>query len=158
MQGAHKSHQTNLSRLHDVFVGPLIVRRIPLRLRIAALVLLAVAGCGFEHDEAIDGPYRLVATDVDEQMAVCYTLPDGCIGRVSATVYAVGYDSQYIVAARHPTSNRTATEYFYLARSLDGPLVDPSVSVRGPFDAATFEARRDKLHLPSFSRENSKLK
>ena len=80
MQGAHKSHQTNLSRLHDVFVGPLIVRRIPLRLRIAALVLLAVAGCGFEHDEAIDGPYRLVATDVDEQMAVCYTLPMDVLG------------------------------------------------------------------------------
>jgi hypothetical protein len=129
-----------------------------LRLHIAGLILLAVAGCGFVHDEAIDGPYRLIATDVDEQMSVCYTLRDGCIGRIAAIVYAVGYDSQYVVAARHPASNRTATEYFYLARSLDGPSVDPSVSVRGPFDAATFEVQRDKLHLPAFSREIAKLK
>jgi hypothetical protein len=127
--------------------------------RIAGLsVLLAIAGCGFVHDEAIDGPYRLVAVDVDAQMSVCYNLHDGCIGRISETVYAVGHDSLYIVAARHPASNRVATEYFYLIRSLDGPSVDPSASVRGPFDAAMFEAQREKLRLPAFSREITKLR
>ena len=130
-----------------------------MRLRLVGiLVFLAAAACGFVHDETIDGSYRLVAIDVDEQMSVCYSLPDGCIGRIPEIVYAVGHDSQYIVAARHPTSNRATTEYYYLTRSLDGPSVDPSVSVHGPFDATTFDTERGKLHLPSFSREIAKLK
>lgn len=119
------------------------------RLRAGSLLIaLAVTACGFVHDQTIDGPYRLVAIDVMEQMDVCYSIQDACVGRIPETVFAVGHDASYIVAARHPLNNRQVTEYFYLIRSIDGPIADPSASVRGPFDAGKFEAQRVRLRLP----------
>lgn len=52
---------------------------------------LLLAGCGFVHDERIDGPYRLIAVDGDDEMSLSYSLPGGnAIGRISSTVFAVG--------------------------------------------------------------------
>jgi hypothetical protein len=128
------------------------------RHRWSLLIVVAVTACGFVHDQEIDGPYRLVAIDVEEQMDVCYAIQDACVGRISETVFAVGHDASYIVAARHPTNNRNITEYFYLIRSMDRPVADPSVSVRGPFDAKTFEAEKTRLRLPSFDTIMSNLR
>ncbi len=47
---------------------------------------------------------------------------------------------------------------FYLIRALDGPGVDTKVTVKGPFDLATFEDERQRLGLPSFTRELTYLK
>ena len=117
-----------------------------------------VTGCGFVYDKTIDGPYRLVAIDVDEQMDVCYAIQDACVGRIGETVFAVGHDASYIVAARHPSNNRKVTEYFYLVRSTDGPIADPSASVRGPYEADKFEAERIRLRLPSFDTNVTSLR
>jgi len=127
---------------------------------LAASILIptAVTACGFVHDDNIDGPYHLVAIDVNEQMEVCYNIKNACVGRIGETVFAVGHDASYVVAARHPSNNRTETQYFYLIRSLDGPMADPSSSVRGPFDAANFESERARLRLPSFDIEIAGLK
>jgi hypothetical protein len=113
------------------------------------VAVAALAACGFVHDQNIDGPYRLVAIDVDEQMGVCYSIKDACVGRIGETVFAVGHDASYIVAARHPSNNRNVTEFFYLVRSLDGPTTDSSASVRGPFDAGQYDVERARLRLPS---------
>ncbi len=128
------------------------------RLPIGLLCTALVTACGFVHNQKIDGPYRLVAIDVDEQMDVCYSIQDACVGRISETVFAVGHDASYIVAARHPSNNRKITEYFYLVRSIDGPVADPSASVRGPFDAETFAAEKSRLRLPSFDTKISNLR
>lgn len=121
-----------------------------------ALVLVVFAlllgACGFVHDEHIDGPYRLVAIDVLEQMAVCYEVEGGCVGRIPETVYAVGCNAKYLVAARHPNNDRSKSEYYYLTRALDSPLADPSASVQGPFDADAFEAESKRLGLPPLTR------
>jgi hypothetical protein len=130
----------------------------PNRLPIGLLFTVLVTACGFVHDQKIDGPYPLVAIDVDEEMDVCYSIQDACVGRISETVFAVGHDASYIVAARHPSNNRKITEYFYLVRSMDGPVADPSASVRGPFDAETFEAEKSRLRLPSFDTTISNLR
>jgi hypothetical protein len=122
------------------------------------LIAVAVTACGFVHDQKIDGPYRLVAIDVEEQMDVCYSIQDACVGRIGETVFAVGHDASYIVAARHPSNNRKVTEYLYLVRSMDGPIADPSASVRGPFDADKFEAERVRLRLPSFDTNIASLR
>lgn len=113
----------------------------------------------------IDGPYLLDMVDIPEDGNVCYELEDGdCVERIPQTVFAVGYNSDFIVAARHPhrfgdrTLDRSRAEYFYIVRSLDGPLVTPADSVRGPFDLATFERYRRSLGLPVFTREISSLK
>jgi hypothetical protein len=133
---------SDLSDMHRAFV------LVPLAISLGA--------CGFVHDEHIDGPYRLVAIDVSADMAVCYELRDGCIGRIPETVYAVGFNAKYLVAARHPNNDRSKSEYYYLTRALDEPLADPSTSVRGPFDAGEFEAESMRLGLPSLSRTLSR--
>src|SRR5258708_30187173 len=86
------------------------------------------------------------------------SIQDACVGRIGETVFAVGHDASYIVAARHPSNNRKVTEYFYLVRSMDGPIADPSASGRGPFDAGKFEAERVRLRLPSFDTNMASLR
>lgn len=126
---------------------------------LASLTLLTACGFGFVHDERLDGPYRLVAVDLTSQMGIYFDLRDGdAIGRISETVFAVGWNDSYLVAARHPHNDKSKVEYFYLIRALDGPYVDPSVTVRGPFTLQDFEQERQRLGLPSFTRELASLK
>lgn len=135
-----------------------------MRKKVAQTALLltivpAMSGCFWfqAYDERIDGPYRLVATDVMEDMSVCYDLGTGsCVGRVNETVFAVGWNFEYIVAARHPREfahelDKSETEYFYVIRALDGAAVAPSAAVRGPFAAADFQAEQQRLGLPRLS-------
>jgi hypothetical protein len=127
---------------------------------------LIMAACGgFVHDERIVGPYRLQAIDTDAQMDVSYALPNGnSIGRVPETVFAVGWDAKYVVAASHPHKSvaeqldKSNTDYFYIIRASDGPYVDPSVSVRGPFNAPSYQIQKARLRLPQFTREIPSLK
>ena len=129
-------------------------------------VLLLAACFPFDYDgEKITGPYEIVAIDTDEATSLSYDLGDGgSIGRVSETVFAVGWNDKYIVAARHPhtfsqpTLDKTQTEYFYIIRSKDGPYVDPSVAVKGPYDEAAFAQEKGRLGLPPFRREIASLK
>jgi hypothetical protein len=118
-----------------------------------------LAGChGMAHDEQIDGPYWLTAIDTLEEMHVSYDMGGGSsIGRIPATVFAAGFDDQYIVAAQHPGNDRSKTEYYYLVRALDGRLVDPSVTVRGPFDQAAFAQETARLNLPPLTIEIAAL-
>ncbi len=122
------------------------------------LMIDGLGGCGSHRDVTIDGPYHLIAEDDEEQMAVCYDSSEGCIGRIPATVYAVGVDASYVVAARHPQANRSITEFYYVIRASDRPTVDTSAAVRGPFDAQAFETARTELHLPALTYELPRLK
>ena len=86
-------------------------------------------------------------------MSVYYGLGgDGGIGRINETVFAVGWNSRYIVAKQHPNNNRRVTNWFYLDMTKDGPYVDPTVSVVGPLTEAEFTQRRTELGLPPFQR------
>jgi len=108
---------------------------------------VVLCGCGGPvYDETLSGPYKLWATDIDEQMHVCYAFDGGCIGRIPATVFQVGFDERYVVAASQVTSNSVG--YFYIIRDIDGVSVDPSVSVHGPFDATAFAEERSRMGLP----------
>ena len=128
----------------------------------ATLILLAcvlLSGCGFVHDEHITGPYRLIAVDVDEQMSISYDLGDGsAVGRINETVFAYGYDNQYIVAMQHPEGNRSITNYFYLDMAKDSKYADPAVSVTGPLSKENFEAESKRLDLPNISHVINHLK
>jgi hypothetical protein len=133
------------------------------RFLMPAFVLVILASCS-PQSSRIDGPYLLEITDIPEDAMVCYELPKGdCIGRIKQTVFAVGYNEDYVVAARHPhkfestTLDRSRTEYFYLLRALDGPLIDPKTTVRGPFNRADFERERQRLDLPAFSHKIASL-
>jgi hypothetical protein len=128
--------------------------------RLAAIgSFLALQSCGFVYDQGIAGPYRLVAIDSYDQMDVCYTLSGGnCIGRVDSTVFGVGSNAAYVVAARHPGNDKARTEYFYIIRALDRAEADPSVAVRGPYDAARFQTEQSRLGLPPVTRFIEKLR
>lgn len=131
-------------------------------LTLAALAGLAACDGG---GGPLTGPYRLDTGDTIEETNLCFELESGdCVERIGPSVFAAGFDSNYVVAARHPHVPGTAgldkgrTEYFYLVRAQDGARKDPSDSVRGPYDAAAFEAERRRLGLPAFSREIASLK
>lgn len=113
---------------------------------------LTVGSCGFVHDETLDGPYRLVAVDVFEQMAICHELEGGnCVGRIPPTVVQSGFDERYIVGASQDEEGDRPLAYYYIIRATDGPNVDPSISVRGPFTAAEFASESSRLRLPHLS-------
>jgi len=126
------------------------------------LVLLGLGGCGdywqFAHDERVDGPYRLQAVDTLSEMSVNYACHGGAAERIQETVFKVGFDERFLVAARHPFDDvsgrfdEKVTEYYYLVRSADGCDKLSSVSVHGPFDAARFDQESRRLDLPHFSR------
>jgi hypothetical protein len=115
-------------------------------------VVCADLGLVFAHYERIAGPYRLVAFYANELMIVCYGRGGACVPRVLPTVFAVGANDTYVVAARHPGNGRDLTEYFYIIRALDGAGADPSIAVRGPFTEAEYRLQETRLGLPSFTR------
>lgn len=126
---------------------------------IAFVAILLSAGCGFVYDERIDGPYRLIAVDVDKEMSVCYSLPGGdAVCRINSTVFAVGKNEEFIVAQRHPNGDRSIVEYYYLIRANDSVDADPTNSVRGPLTKREFEEAARQLGLPSFSKTLRRLK
>jgi hypothetical protein len=128
---------------------------------VGLICALGLAGCDdVQHYEVLDGPYRLVAENRSEDMAICYqTDPKTCVSRVDGTVYKVGFDKHWVVAARHPpngpgvwvSADRSKIDYFFLDRSFDGPDAGPA-AIRGPMTAAEFDRETKQLGLPPFSR------
>ncbi|MCX6927967.1 MAG: DUF3997 domain-containing protein [Verrucomicrobia bacterium] len=116
----------------------------------AALACLGIlAGCGgfgFAYAKRLSGKYGLVAADVLEQMDISEMLPNGsAIGVIPATVYAVGWNEQFIIAKQNPagpshTVDKTAT-HFYILKVSDG-------SVTGPINESAFGAERTRLGVP----------
>jgi hypothetical protein len=129
--------------------------------------LVCVAGCGFVRDEVLDGPYRLVAVDVPEDMMLCRSIGkkgdcsgDGLPG---PTVFQAGANSQYIVLARHPSPrnglpDHSITEFYYILRQADERNALKPVSVMGPFSELEYQQEKRRLQLPEFSRVFSDLK
>jgi hypothetical protein len=117
---------------------------------------------GFVHDETLVGPYRLVAVDSDDQMMICWTVPNthgDCLGDdlPANTVYAAGFDKRYVVAAGHPPvfgkpRDKSVTYYYYVVRSPDEWNKFPYGRIKGPLNKAQFETDKAALHLPEFSR------
>lgn len=114
---------------------------------------------GFAHDQKLVGPYRLVAVDGREEMALCRSLEGGdCLGHglPGRTVFAAGADDRYVVIARHPSAfgeplNKAVTEYYVVERSPDEADLRFRPEVLGPFDQAEFDERVSQLSLPEFT-------
>ena len=131
----------------------------------AIAVAAPLTACDMAGSRPIAGPYRLQPVEQHTQMIVVYDQGGGnYISRVEESVFAVGADDRYVVAARHPHEpgysplDRSVTEYFYIDRARDQALADPSLAVVGPMDAASFQAASRKLGLPKLSREIASLK
>ena len=118
-----------------------------LRLLILGLAVAALDGCGFLHDEPIVGPYRLVAADVSDQMAICEGTGSAVHCVIPATVFAVGWNASFIIAKQHPydlpqatNPDKTVTSY-WIVRVSDRAVI-------GPLSYEEFQARRSTLGVP----------
>jgi hypothetical protein len=122
------------------------------KILILALAVFSFVGCD-AHREKLIAPYLLVATDTLEQTSLSYDLGDGnSIGRIDATVFAVGWNEHYIIAKQHPKNNRAITNFYYLEISKDSKYADPTNCVVGPLTEAEFIQKQKELNLPTFSR------
>jgi hypothetical protein len=116
-------------------------------------IAVCLHGCGYSHEEQIDGPYYLAAIDAPDLMRVYYRVSEhGYVGRIPETVFAVGWNSKYIVAKVHPSKVRSLMDYYYLIRELDGEYKDAEISVRGPLAQQDFNRMKAEIGLPDFSR------
>jgi hypothetical protein len=120
----------------------------------AAVVLAAVlvstrSGLmnGWEYEKRLPGGYSLLAVDLREEMNISQRLPNGdAVGVISATVFAVGWNDEFIIAKQHARAfngqhNERATN-FYILRVSGGEVL-------GPLSAGQFAAERGKQALPS---------
>jgi hypothetical protein len=135
----------------------------------AIFVTVALAGCfAFAaHDEKVDGPYRLVATDTMDDMMLCWS--DGsdiCEGIVQDKVIAAGANERFVVAAREvnlepfgkPPRYARNLEYYYMVRTRDEAVHSPQgKNLIGPLTKSQFAQAKRQLNLPDFSREFEKL-
>ena len=119
-----------------------------------ALVALTLTSCApgdFSYSKRLDGQYRILAVDDLKTMVVCYdTGNGGCRVLIDQTVFEVGWDGQYIVAAQHPAANSELTVYYYINRSVEHHL--RRAGVFGPFTPEEFEVETRRLSLPPMSR------
>ncbi len=99
------------------------------------------------YKKELVGGYALVAVDVREQMNISRLLPNGdAVGIVGATVFAVGWNEDFIIAQRHAPSEGsregTPAPDFYLLRVSDGELW-------GPLTVEQFRAERTARAVPN---------
>ncbi|MGY3037774.1 hypothetical protein ACVIIV_006944 [Bradyrhizobium sp. USDA 4354] len=133
----------------------------------SAVISLCVAACGFVRDDVLDEPYRLVAVDSLEDMALCRSIGTNrdCVGDglPGPTVFQAGSNAQYIVFARHPrrrgeSPNRSVTEFYYISRSRNEQDATVPVLLSGPFNEPEYQDEKRRLQLPEFSKILADLK
>jgi hypothetical protein len=96
----------------------------------------------------ITGDYFLIAIDSEEQLALSWQDPHGSMyfPIVESTVFAVGYDENYIVAKQHPKDLIDITNYFILP--IKNVAADTSINgLIGPLTLHEFEQKRKELNL-----------
>lgn len=107
-----------------------------------------MSGCGFVYDERMVGPYRLVAVDISEQMAICEDAGSNVVHcTVPPSVFAAGWNSSFIIAKQHPFAeskvakpDKTVTNYWIIRVS--------DRTVFGPLSEGDYRAARTKLGVP----------
>jgi hypothetical protein len=131
-------------------------RPVPLKIivNIAASAAIALVAIGCDSGtEWESGEYEVYWIDVSSDLTLGRKLPDGnSIGRVGPQVFAVGADDRWVVATRHPDGDKTKKEYYYFAKSMDGPYKNGEEVALGPFTEKEFADLRAKHGLPEFSK------
>lgn len=126
------------------------------RIVIVAFLLTAVVtacslfGSGTEWE---NGTYKLAWIDTSDNMSLSRKLPGGnAIGRVDATVYAIGADARHIVVKQHPGGDRSKTLYFIVDVQSDTDHADPKDVVVGPLTESQYRDKAAVVELPQFSK------
>jgi hypothetical protein len=121
---------------------------------------------GFVRDVPLDGPYRLIAVDLPEDMALyrCYGTRRDC-GLVGPepSVFQAGANDKFIVLARHPRrwpddADRSVTEFYYVVRLANEADSVTYPAVVGPLDKLQYHRESERLGLPEFTKVVEDLK
>ena len=118
---------------------------------------------GFDTKDKVVGNYYLVAPDDESQLSLDYCDPGdqngGCGGVIGSTVFAVGYDKEYIIVKQHPNNARNITNYFILP--LKNGAEPTNSELIGPLTSEQFSDKKKELKVSpdiKFTIENARLK
>jgi hypothetical protein len=110
------------------------------------------AGC-FRHQykKPIANGYYLYAYASDEDMLVMHFDKYGGLEIISPTVFAIGYDKNFIIAKQHPTiypekENKNITNYFIISLKDSVSWTAQNIAI-GPLNEREFFETRKKLKV-----------
>ncbi|XHR97705.1 hypothetical protein ACFJIV_14215 [Mucilaginibacter sp. UC70_90] len=112
---------------------------------------------GFVNNVKLIGNYSVVAIDEDEQSDICYfdhnDKNNGCIPVITSTVFAVGYNKDFIIAQQHPRTfpnppDKTVTNYYILPVDYKNKHWGDKFGLIGPLTSAQFKTKRMELSVP----------
>jgi hypothetical protein len=115
---------------------------------------ILLTACSGMYEKHLTGNYYLTKTDyADEELSLSYKLENGdYIGVVNPTLFAVGYDDDYIIAKNHPqirgafTFNKNVT-YYYIVPLKYKVHHSPDENRIGPLSEEEFKAKRKELKM-----------
>ncbi len=119
-----------------------------------AIIFLIVfsAGCfRKEYKQSITGGYALYAYASHEDMTIMYFDKYGGFEVIGPTVFAIGYDKNFIIAKQHPAvypekENKLITNYFIIPLKQPVSWTAQNVAM-GPFNEKEFLGMRAKLKI-----------
>ncbi len=142
---------------------------------VLAVVSLVLTGAGFllsRHHEApllppvygpnasLGGGYYLVR-EANAQVSLCRWIerPEGdCTDILPGDIFAVGYDSRYIVIRQHPDGNTAMTNNYYLPLAGSASHeAGAAFKVPNAYSDLAFPRRQFDLTLPHFRKSLPKL-
>lgn len=125
---------------------------------IGIFVLFAVASLfqsciGSAYDKKLNAGYYLSAIDVKEDMSIGFQDGDYGIGIISATVFAVGQNDDFIIVKQHPRlfsseMDKSVTMYFIVPLKMKINKTQEK-NIYGPLTKEEFEQKRKELNIES---------
>jgi hypothetical protein len=116
-------------------------------------ILAFATGC-YSGTKWKSGKYEVYWIDHSSDLTLGLELEDGnSIGRVGPQVFAVGEDDKWIVAARHPSGDKSKKEFYYFSKAADHPHKNADEIVLGPFTGDEFNGHKARLSLPDWDKQ-----
>lgn len=115
------------------------------------LVILSLSSCLFDYSytKQITGPYELSAVDEKEAMSI-YADDKGVsgIGIIGRTVFAIGYNEDYIIAKQHPDNDKSIINYYIIPLKYNVNRVSSIDENKiGPLTSMQFDLKRKELKI-----------
>jgi hypothetical protein len=133
------------------------------------IIFISIQGCIFSViNDHIIGNYYLFAPDDDSQLELDYHAPDdgGTYSTViAATVFAVGFNENYIIAKQHPYSGSSDVKNlkinYFIILLKDTFNFRTKNGIIGPLSEDQYNLKRRELNIPDnliFSKQFENLK
>jgi len=113
------------------------------------ILIFCLASCslGMDINRHLFGNYYLTAPDDDVQLGLTYKEPgdeNGFVGIIEQTVFAVGYNKEYIIAKQHPPNKEITNYYILPIKNGDLPKNEDLI---GPLTQKEFEQKKEELKI-----------